>query len=117
LNKKGIETTMRPLFALFALLTGVLSLNVYITTSNVNLIDECAEEVDVEMMVEMDPPSSTNCVSFVVGNGTGCSWMCNYCANQLGTNNYYFTDGICKYEEGGCVGSPVEGNFYTCCSV
>ena len=31
-----------------------------------------------------------NCVSFSVGPGTGCSWMCNYCQNQLGTSNYYF---------------------------
>ena len=31
------------------------------------------------------------CVSFIVGPGTGCDWMCNYCANTLGTNNYYFT--------------------------
>ena len=25
-----------------------------------------------------------NCVSFSVGPGTGCSWMCSYCADQLG---------------------------------
>ena len=35
-----------------------------------------------------------NCVSFQVGSGTGCQWMCNYCAQHLGTNNYYFTDGV-----------------------
>ena len=57
-----------------------------------------------------------NCVSFSVGPGTGCSWMCNYCANNLGTNNYYFTDGVCAYETGGCVGNPVAGHTYTCCA-
>jgi hypothetical protein len=57
-----------------------------------------------------------NCVSFSVGQGTGCSWMCEYCQNELGTSNYYFTDGVCTYEEGGCTGSPQVGVTYTCCS-
>ena len=58
------------------------------------------------------------CIQFTVGSGTGCDWMCNYCANQLGTNNYYFVDGVCTYQQGqGCVGSPVAGKSYTCCSV
>jgi hypothetical protein len=61
--------------------------------------------------------SSNNCVSFTVGSGTGCAWMCNYCADQLGTSNYYFTDGVCTYASGGCVGNPVSGKQYTCCSV
>ena len=39
-----------------------------------------------------------NCVSFTVSQGTGCSWMCEYCQNELGTTNYYFTDGVCNYE-------------------
>lgn len=57
------------------------------------------------------------CITFYLGQGTGCAWMCNYCANQLGTNNYYFTDNICTYESGiGCVGQPVAGTSYTCCS-
>jgi hypothetical protein len=43
--------------------------------------------------------------------------MCSYCANNLGTNNYYFTDGVCKYEGGGCAGNPMAGKTYTCCSV
>ena len=59
---------------------------------------------------------SNNCVSFQVSAGTGCAWMCNYCASTLGTTNYYFTDGVCKYETGGCVGSPQVGVLYTCCS-
>ena len=58
-----------------------------------------------------------NCVSFSVGSGTGCAWMCSYCANSLGTNNYYFTDSVCTYQSGGCVGNPVAGKTYTCCSV
>ena len=57
-----------------------------------------------------------NCITFSVGQGTGCNWMCNYCSNMLGTNNYYFTDNVCTYETGGCVGNPVAGKQYTCCS-
>lgn len=34
-----------------------------------------------------------------------------------GTNNYYFTDSVCTYQSGGCVGNPVAGKTYTCCSV
>ena len=57
------------------------------------------------------------CVQFSVSSGTGCAWMCNYCAVQLGTNNYYFEDGVCTYQEGqGCVGNPIAGKMYTCCS-
>ena len=56
------------------------------------------------------------CVSFSVGSGTGCAWMCNYCAGALGTNNYYFTDGVCTYQTGGCVGNPQVGKQYTCCA-
>ena len=61
--------------------------------------------------------SSNGCVTFSVVAGTGCAWMCNYCANQLGTNNYYFTTPVCTYESGGCVGNPIAGTSYTCCSV
>ncbi len=60
---------------------------------------------------------ANGCITFSVSSGTGCAWMCNYCANVLGTNNYYFTDGVCTYQEGvGCVGSPIAGKTYTCCS-
>jgi hypothetical protein len=60
---------------------------------------------------------TNNCVTFSVTQGTGCAWMCNYCANQLGTNNYYFTDNVCTYQQGtGCVGNPLAGVSYTCCS-
>jgi len=61
--------------------------------------------------------TSNGCISFSVSTGTGCAWMCNYCANNLGTNNYYFTNGVCQYETGGCVGNPQVGVQYTCCSM
>ena len=57
----------------------------------------------------------TQCVAFTVSPGTGCAWMCNYCQEQLGTTNYYFTDGVCHYETGGCVGDPLANHQYTCC--
>ena len=60
--------------------------------------------------------SNNNCISFSVGPGTGCAWMCQYCENNLETTNYYFTNGICTYETGGCVGNPQVGVVYTCCS-
>jgi len=60
---------------------------------------------------------TNNCVSFSISSGTGCQWMCSYCANSLGTNNYYFTDNVCSYQSGGCVGNPQSGKTYTCCSV
>jgi len=60
---------------------------------------------------------NNNCKTFSVGPGTGCAWMCNYCQTQLGTTNYYFTNGVCTYESGGCVGNPVAGVSYTCCSL
>jgi len=60
--------------------------------------------------------TQNNCVSFTVGSGTGCAWMCSYCQQQLGTTNYYFTDGVCKYQDGGCQGSPQAGKTYSCCS-
>jgi hypothetical protein len=63
-----------------------------------------------------DDEKTNGCITFSVTSGTGCAWMCNYCASQLGTNNYYFTDGVCSYQEGqGCVGNPISGKTYTCC--
>ena len=65
---------------------------------------------------ELQCPSN-KCVQFTVSSGTGCAWMRNYCATQLGTSNYYFTDGVCSYQEGqGCVGNPIAGKQYTCCT-
>jgi hypothetical protein len=61
-------------------------------------------------------PSVTNqCISFTVGPGTGCAWMCAHCADALGPA-YYFPDGVCAYQGGGCVGSPLAGVTYTCCA-
>jgi hypothetical protein len=60
---------------------------------------------------------TVECVDFSVGAGTGCAWMCNYCATTLGTDNYYFTTDVCTYQEGvGCVGSPQAGVTYRCCA-
>ena len=59
---------------------------------------------------------SQTCIHFSVGPGTGCQYMCEYCSNQLGTNNYYFTDGVCTYQTGGCQGNPLVGVTYTCCA-
>ena len=67
-------------------------------------------------LIERIITPQNNCINFSVGSGTGCSWMCTYCANTLGTNNYYFTDGVCTYQPGGCVGNPQTGVVYTCCS-
>jgi hypothetical protein len=58
-----------------------------------------------------------NCIDFTVSPGTGCAWMCTYCSNTLGTFNYYFTDNVCTYQTGGCVGNPIAGKVYTCCAV
>ena len=55
------------------------------------------------------------CVTFQVAPGTGCAWMCNYCASQLGPT-YYFTDAVCTYEIDGCTGNPQAGVSYTCCA-
>ena len=60
---------------------------------------------------------ANNCVSFSIGSGTGCSWMCQYCATQLNTPNYYFTTPVCAYQTGGCIGNPQTGVTYTCCAV
>jgi hypothetical protein len=57
------------------------------------------------------------CITFSIGQGTGCAWMCEYCQTNLGTTNYYFTDGVCTYQTRGCTGNPVTGNQYTCCSL
>ncbi len=72
----------------------------------------------LQVEIEKDKSPTNNCVTFTVSQGTGCAWMCSYCANNLQTNNYYFTDGVCTYVPGvGCVGNPIAGKSYTCCSV
>ena len=61
--------------------------------------------------------NNNGCINLTVAAGTGCAWMCTYCATNLGTNNYYFTDNVCVYQPGGCIGNPVAGKMYTCCAV
>ena len=96
---------MRLLFALLALLSVTCSVQAtQATLSPAVLIPETCSEI------------TNGCISFSVSAGTGCAWMCNYCANQLGTNNYYFTNQVCTYQTGGCVGNPQAGVTYTCCS-
>jgi hypothetical protein len=81
---------------------------------NVGLDLDVVGDVDVQGSLI----SSNSCIQFSVTSGTGCAWMCNYCASQLGTNNYYFTDNVCTYQQGqGCVGNPIAGKSYSCCSV
>jgi len=59
--------------------------------------------------------SGNNCATFQVASGTGCAWMCSYCATKVGPS-YYFTTDVCTYEAGGCVGNPQTGVDYTCCT-
>jgi hypothetical protein len=67
-------------------------------------------------LLEPEISLTPQCIQFSVGSGTGCAWMCSYCANQLDTNNYYFVDNVCTYQTGqGCVGNPIAGKSYTCC--
>jgi len=73
--------------------------------------------VSAENICTNDTDLPNGCMTFSIGSGTGCSWMCQYCQTNLGTTNYYFTDGVCTYESGGCTGNPVAGKQYTCCSV
>ena len=91
---------LKSILALFAILSGAsaMSAQTHENFTNVGIIPQA------------------HCVQFSVAAGTGCAWMCNYCSNALGTFNYYFTDGVCTYETGGCVGNPLAGVTYTCCS-
>jgi len=93
-------------------ITNVLFMIITFTNAAYLLPKHCNSTSLIEQLIT----PQNNCVSFTVSSGTGCSWMCNYCASSLGTNNYYFTDGVCKYESGGCVGNPQTGVVYTCCS-
>jgi hypothetical protein len=109
---------MRILFPFLALAAAAMTVNVYVNSKEVRAADEYyTVEVVAVPPVPTPVAPSNNCVSFTLGAGTGCAWMCEYCADQLDTNNYYFTDGVCTYEQGGCVGNPAEGHTYTCCAV
>ena len=94
------------IFTLFALL--------FASTS---AIQTNCTQVDIIHNTQLNITPINNCIQFTVSSGTGCAWMCNYCASQLGTSNYYFPDSVCTYQSGGCVGNPVAGKLYTCCSV
>jgi len=59
---------------------------------------------------------NNNCITFLVGEGTGCQWMCDYCATQLNSSNYFFLPPVCTYQSGGCVGDPQPGVSYSCCT-
>ena len=51
--------------------------------------------------------------------GSGCDYMCQWCQEQLGTDQYYWTTNVCTYDAttGGCQGSPQRDVEYTCCKV
>jgi hypothetical protein len=55
------------------------------------------------------------CETFQVGVGTGCAWMCEYCASKVGPD-FFFTVPVCTYTQGGCVGVPQPNTLYTCCA-
>ena len=48
-----------------------------------------------------------DCITFTIGDGTGCQFMCDYCSENLGTNNFYFTDWICKNKNGLYLGKHI----------
>ncbi len=60
--------------------------------------------------------SNEDCITFTIGEDTGCQYMCDYCAENLGTTNFYFTDWICKNMNGMCTGEPTSWETYTCCT-
>lgn len=95
---------LKSLFALFALFASTAAPADAMTMSHENFTQ-----------VGITPVNQ--CVQFTISAGTGCAWMCSYCANALGTFNYYFPDSVCTYQTGGCVGNPLAGETYTCCSV
>ena len=57
------------------------------------------------------------CVGFTIGPDTDCTWMSEYCQEQLDTRDYFFFEDICKYDEtNGYQGSPESGEQYVCCT-
>lgn len=102
-ESKQITRTYVEMFKLFAIVAAAL------TTAFATAAHENYTQVGITPV--------NNCIQFSVSSGTGCAWMCNYCSNQLGTFNYYFPDNVCTYQTGGCVGNPIAGKTYSCCSV
>ena len=60
--------------------------------------------------------SNEDCITFTIGESTSCQYMCDYCSENLGTTNFYFTDWICKNRNGMCSGDPMPWETYTCCT-
>ena len=60
--------------------------------------------------------NNQDCITYTIGEGTGCQFMCDYCAENLGTNNFYFTDWVCENKNGMCSGEPLPWETYTCCT-
>jgi len=89
----------------------LFSITVLFLSRNIVYSSKCT---DISTFPKIIPQN--DCISFSVSAGTGCAWMCEYCANNLKTNNNYFTDSVCKYENGRCQGNPLAGKTYTCCS-
>ena len=75
------------------------------------------ETTNPEGSSSQETTNPNGCTSFYIGRGTGCDWMCQHCATILGTDKYYFTDPVCTYESGGCVGNPIANAQYTCCAL
>lgn len=88
----------------------------FLLFSSVAIAGSKHPELKEEFCAVQKTLKSQTCIHFSVGPGTGCQYMCQYCADQLGTNNYYFTDGVCTYQTGGCQGNPLVGVTYTCCA-
>ena len=74
------------------------------------------ETTNPEGSSSQETTNPNGCISFYIGPGTGCDWMCQHCATILDTGNYYFTDQVCTYKSGGCVGNPIANTQYTCCA-
>jgi hypothetical protein len=84
-----------------------------LTTNAQSLSGKCSTPLETHKHLIIP---QNNCISFSISQGTGCAWMCSYCADKLGPS-YYFTDNVCKYQNSGCVGNPLAGVTYTCCSM
>ena len=61
---------------------------------------------------------TNNCVTFTIGHTITCPMMCRFCSNTLRQLHFYFTDNVCMNRgDVRCVGYPVPGMNYTCCSI
>lgn len=60
--------------------------------------------------------NNQDCITYTIGEGTGCQFMCDYCTENLGTTDFYFTDWVCQNKNGMCTGDPIAWETYTCCT-